>query len=192
MAEETASPIFQIQRIYLKDMSLEQPNSPAIFLESEQTEIDVSIDVGAAQLADGIYESTVTVTITGKIGEKIAFLAEGKQAGIFEARNIPEEQIEPLLGIGCPNIIYPYLRANLADLITRAGFPPVHLAEINFELFFQQRVEALIAQQEQEQEAQEGKAPAAPQTLSTAPSSAPKPAAGAGLKKPNGSGFKPS
>lgn len=190
MAEETASPIFQIQRIYLKDMSLEQPNSPAIFLESEQTEIDVSIDVGAAQLADGIYESTVTVTITGKIGEKIAFLAEGKQAGIFEARNIPEEQIEPLLGIGCPNIIYPYLRANLADLITRAGFPPVHLAEINFELFFQQRVEALIAQQEEE--AQEGKAPAAPQTSSTASTSAAKPAAGAGLKKPNGSGFKPT
>ena len=190
MAEETASPIFQIQRIYLKDMSLEQPNSPSIFLESEQTEIDVSIDVGAAHLADGIYESTVAVTITGKIGEKIAFLAEGKQAGIFEARNIPEEQIEPLLGIGCPNIIYPYLRANLADLITRAGFPPVHLAEINFELFFQQRVEALIAQQEQE--AQEVKAPAAPQAPSTAPSSASNPAAGAGLKKPNGSGFKPS
>lgn len=191
MADEQASPIFQIQRIYLKDLSLEQPNSPSIFLESEPTEIEVSIDVGAEELTEGVYESTVTVTITGKIGEKVAFLAEGKQAGIFEARNIPDDQIEPLLGIGCPNIIYPYLRANLADLITRAGFPPVHLAEINFELFFQQRVEALVAQRAQEETTGQG-LPTNQLGQSKPASPKPNPAAGGILKKPNGSGFKPS
>ena len=146
-SDETQQPVFQIQRIYLKDLSLEQPNSPGIFLEQDSPAIEVAVDVGAEALADGIYESTVTVTVTAKIKDKVAFLVEGKQAGIFEARNIPAEQLDPLLGIGCPNIVYPYLRANLADAITRAGFPPVHLAEINFEVFYQQRVQALAEQQ---------------------------------------------
>ncbi|MBO9538847.1 protein-export chaperone SecB [Herbaspirillum sp.] len=144
-AEQQA--VFQIQRVYLKDLSLEQPNSPAIFLEQEAPSIEVSVDVGAEALAEGVFESTVTITVTAKVGEKVAFLVEGKQAGIFEIRNVPAEQLDPLLGIGCPNIIYPYLRANIADAITRAGFPPVHLAEINFELFYQQRLQALAEQQ---------------------------------------------
>ena len=147
MADENLQPIFQIQRIYLKDLSLEQPNSPGIFLEQDSPTIEVAVDVGAESLTEGIFESTVTVTITAKIKDKVAFLVEGKQAGIFEARNIPAEQLDPLLGIGCPNIVYPYLRANLADAITRAGFPPVHLAEINFEVFYQQRAQALAEQQ---------------------------------------------
>ena len=134
---------FNIQRIYLKDMSLEQPNSPAIFLEQDGPNIEVQIDVGNQKLADDIYEATVTVTITAKIGDKIAFLVEGKQGGIFEVRNVPEEQIEPLLGIACPNIISPYLRANIADMVTRGGFPPIHLTEINFEVFYQQRKQVL-------------------------------------------------
>jgi len=142
MSEEKAQPLFQIQRIYLKDLSLEQPNSPAIFLEQQAPMIEVSVDVAAQNLAEGIYESVVTVTVTAKVNDKIAFLVEGKQAGIFEIRNIPEDQISPLLGIGCPNIVYPYLRSNIADAITRAGFPPVHLSEINFEMFFQQRLQA--------------------------------------------------
>lgn len=148
MADENQQPVFQIQRIYLKDLSLEQPNSPAIFLEQEAPNMDVAVDVGVEQLADGIFESTVTVTLTAKTAGKVAFLIEGKQAGIFEARHIPAEQLDPLLGIGCPNIIYPYLRANIADMVTRAGFPPVHLSEINFEVFYQQRLQAM-AQQEQ-------------------------------------------
>ncbi|MFM8245692.1 MAG: protein-export chaperone SecB [Burkholderiaceae bacterium] len=134
---------FNIQRIYLKDMSLEQPNSPSIFLEQDGPSIEIQIDVGNEKLADDIYEATVTVTITAKIRDKIAFLVEGKQGGIFELRNIPEDQLEPLLGIACPNIIYPYLRANIADMVTRGGFPPVHLTEINFEVFYQQRKQAL-------------------------------------------------
>jgi preprotein translocase subunit SecB len=138
MADENLQPVFQIQRVYLKDMSLEQPNSPAIFLEQEAPTIEVSLDVGAESIAEGIYESTVTITVTAKVKDKVAFLVE--------ARNIPADQMDPLLGIGCPNIIYPYLRSNIADLITRAGFPPVHLAEINFEVFYQQRQQALAQQ----------------------------------------------
>jgi preprotein translocase subunit SecB len=136
-------PVFNIQRLYLKDLSLEQPNSPSIFLEQDGPGIEVQIDVGSEKLADGIYEATVTITITAKIKDKVAFLVEAKQGGIFEARNIPDDQIEPLLGIACPNIIYPYLRANIADIITRAGFPPIHLTEINFEVFYQQRKQAM-------------------------------------------------
>ena len=146
MTEEVQQPVFQIQRVYLKDLSLEQPNSPAIFLEQEAPNIEVAVDVGVDNLADGIFESTVTITVTAKINDKVAFLVEGKQAGIFEARHIPSEQIDALLGIGCPNIVYPYLRANIADAITRAGFPPVHLSEINFEVFYQQRQQALAEQ----------------------------------------------
>ncbi|MGS0742123.1 protein-export chaperone SecB [Glaciimonas sp. GG7] len=145
--EANDQPIFQIQRVYLKDLSLEQPNSPAIFLEQDAPKIEVAVDVGAEPLAEGIFESTVTVTVTAKINDKVAFLVEGKQAGIFEVRNIPAEQLDPLLGIGCPNIIYPYLRANIADAITRAGFPPIHLAEINFEVFYQQRSQAIAEHQ---------------------------------------------
>lgn len=151
MAEEKQTneqhPVFQIQRVYLKDLSLEQPNSPDIFLHQDTPTIEVAVDVGAAALADGIFESTVTITATAKVKDKVAFLVEGKQAGIFEVRNIPAEQLDPLLGIGCPNIIYPYLRANIADVITRAGFPPIHLAEINFEVFYQQRLQALAEKQ---------------------------------------------
>jgi preprotein translocase subunit SecB len=149
MADENLQPVFQIQRVYLKDLSLEQPNSPEIFLDQAAPSIEVAVDVGAQALAEGVFESLVTVTVTAKINDKIAFLVEGKQAGIFEVRNIPGEQLDPLLGIGCPNIVYPYLRANIADVITRAGFPPVHLAEINFELFYQQRMEALALQQKE-------------------------------------------
>ncbi len=145
--EAQEQPVFQIQRVYLKDLSLEQPNSPAIFLEQEAPSIEVSVDVGAEALAEGVFESTVTITVTAKVKDKVAFLVEGKQAGIFEIRNVPAEQLDPLLGIGCPNTIYPHLRANIADAITRAGFPPVHLAEINFEVFYQQRLQALAEQQ---------------------------------------------
>ena len=162
MSDENLQPVFQIQRVYLKDLSLEQPNSPGIFLEQEAPTIEVSLDVGAEQLAEGIVESTVTVTVTAKIKDKVAFLVEGKQAGIFEARNIPADQLDPLLGIGCPNILYPYLRSNIADAITRAGFPPIHLTEINFEAFYQQRLQN-VAEQQAKLEAEAG-AVAAPTT----------------------------
>ena len=132
-------PVFQIQRVYLKEASLEQPNSPAILLEQEQPSVDIQLGVEAQQPADGMYEIAVTATVTTKIKDKTVFLVEAKQAGIFEIRNIPQDQLQPILGIACPQIVYPYLRSNVADIVTRAGFPPVHLAEINFQAMFEQQ-----------------------------------------------------
>jgi preprotein translocase subunit SecB len=145
--QQNNQPFFNIQRIYLKDLSLEQPNSPAIFLEQEMPGVEVEVDVKAERLADGVFEVVVTGTVTAKVVEKVAFLIEAKQAGIFDIRNIPSEQIDPLVGIACPTIIFPYLRSNVADAITRAGFPPIHLAEINFQALYEQRLAQFSAQQ---------------------------------------------
>ncbi len=138
MADEQ-TPVFQIQRVYLKEASLEQPNSPAILLEQQQPAVDIQLGVGAEPVADGIFEVTVTATVQTKIADKTVFLVEAKQAGIFEIRNLPQEQLGPILGIACPQIVYPYLRGNVADIIQRGGFPPVHLAEINFQAMFEQQ-----------------------------------------------------
>ncbi|KND56073.1 Protein export cytoplasm chaperone [Candidatus Paraburkholderia kirkii] len=148
MSDENNQPFFNIQRIYLKDMSLEQPNSPAIFLEQEMPSVEVGVDVKADRLAESVFEVLVTGTVTAKVSEKVAFLIEAKQAGIFDIRNIPVEQIDPLVGIACPTILFPYLRSNIADAITRAGFPPIHLAEINFQALYEQRVAQLTGAQE--------------------------------------------
>ncbi len=136
-ATTEAAPVFQIQRVYLKDMSLEQPNSPAILLETEQPDVDIQLGVEALPAAEGVFEVSVTATVTTKIKDKTVFLVEAKQAGIFEVRNLPQDQMGPVLGIACPQIVYPYLRASVADIITRAGFPPVHLAEINFQAMYE-------------------------------------------------------
>ena len=139
MAEASLDPVFQIQRVYLKDVSLEQPNSPAILLEQEQPTVDIQLGVAAEPVADGVYEVAVTATVQTKVNDKTVFLVEAKQAGIFEIRNLPEDQMGPIMGIACPQIVYPYLRGNVADLIQRAGFPPVHLAEINFQAMYEQQ-----------------------------------------------------
>lgn len=136
---EQATPVFQIQRVYLKEASLEQPNSPAILLEQQQPTVDIQLGVEATPLAEGVYEVAVAATVHTKIGDKTVFLVECKQGGIFEIRHLPEDQMGPIMGIACPQIVYPYLRGNVADLITRAGFPPVHLAEINFQAMYEQQ-----------------------------------------------------
>ena len=136
MAEEQ-TPVFQIQRVYLKDISLEQPNSPSILLSQEQPNVDIQLQVGAETVNEGIFEITVTATVSTKIQDKTVFLIEAKQAGIFEIRHVPQEQLGAIVGIACPQIVYPYLRANVADVIQRAGFPPVHLAEINFQTMYE-------------------------------------------------------
>lgn len=133
------NPVFQIQRVYLKDASLEQPNSPAILLEQTQPSVDIQLGVEATPVADGIYEVAVTATVQTKIEDKTVFLVEAKQAGIFEIRGIPEDQMGAVIGVACPQIVYPYLRGNVADIVTRAGFPPVHLAEINFQAMYEQQ-----------------------------------------------------
>jgi len=136
---DNQEPVFQIQRVYLKEASLEQPNSPAILLEQEQPSVDIQLGVEAQNAAEGMYEIAVTATVTTRIKDKTVFLVEVKQAGIFEIRNLPAEQMQAVMGIACPQIIYPYLRGNVADIITRAGFPPVHLAEINFQAMYEQQ-----------------------------------------------------
>jgi preprotein translocase subunit SecB len=139
-------PVFQIQRVYLKEASLEQPNSPAILLEQEQPSVDIQLGVEATPVAEGIFEVAVTATVHTKIKDKTVFLVEAKQAGIFEIRNLAEEQLGQIMGIACPQIVYPYLRGNVADMVQRAGFPPVHLTEINFQAMYeQQRSDAAAA-----------------------------------------------
>ena len=140
-------PVFNIQRVYLKGASLEQPNSPAILLEQEQPAVDINLGVNVENVADGVFEVTVTATVQTKIQDKTVFLVECQQAGIFEIRNVPEDQMGGLIGVACPQIVYPYLRGNVADLIQRGGFPPVHLAEINFQAMYQQQQEAVAASQ---------------------------------------------
>jgi preprotein translocase subunit SecB len=137
--EPVQEPVFQIQRVYLKEASLEQPNSPAILLEQEQPTVDIQLGVEANPVADGVFEVCVTATVHTKIKEKTMFLVEVKQAGIFEIRNLAQEQLGQIMGIACPQIVYPYLRGNVADLIQRSGFPPVHLAEINFQAMYEQQ-----------------------------------------------------
>jgi len=135
-------PVFQIQRVYLKEASLEQPNSPAILLQQDQPVVDIQLGVEATPVAEGMYEAVVTATVHTKIQDKTVFLVEAKQAGIFEIRNLPDDQMGPILGIACPQIVYPYLRGNVADLVQRAGFPPVHLSEINFQSMYEQQQQA--------------------------------------------------
>ena len=140
------NPVFQIQRVYLKEASLEQPNSPAILLEQEQPSVDIQLGVQAAPVTEGIFEVSVTATVHTKVKDKTVFLVEAKQSGIFEIRNVPDDQMGQIMGIACPQIVYPYLRGNVADLIQRAGFPPVHLSEINFQAMFEQQQAAQAAQ----------------------------------------------
>jgi preprotein translocase subunit SecB len=146
MADDVAQPVFQIQRIYLKDLSLEQPNSPQILLEQAQPQVEINLGLGASPIADSVYEVTVTATVTTKVNDKVLFLVEAKQGGIFEIRNVPDEQLQPIIGIACPGIIYPYLRAIVSDVCTRAGFPPVVLSEVNFQAMYEaQQAQAAAA-----------------------------------------------
>lgn len=139
-AQNTNAPVFNMQRVYLKDLSLEMPNAPNIFLEQEGPQVEVAINVGGQALAETVFESTITVTVTTRIGEKILYLVEATQGGVFEIANVPAEQLDPLMGIVCPTMLYPYLRANIADAITRTSLPPLHLAEVNFQALFEQRM----------------------------------------------------
>jgi preprotein translocase subunit SecB len=150
-ATHAGEPVFAIQRTYLKDLSLEIPSAPQIFLETQQPSVEIQLDVGSAMIVDGIYEATVTATVTTKVGDKVAFLVEAKEAGIFEIRNVPSEQMPLILNVVCPNIVYPYLRANVADVVQRAGFPAIHLSEINFEALYQQRLQQQAQQEESQQ-----------------------------------------
>lgn len=141
---EQEAPSFAIEKLYVKDLSLEVPNAPAIFLERESPEVGIQLQTGVQRLGEGAFEVMLTVTVTAKLGEKTLFLVEVGQAGIFRVQNVPEENLEPLLAIACPNILFPYAREVVSESVTRAGFAPVLLQPVNFEALYAAR-----AQQEQ-------------------------------------------
>ena len=141
MSEEL-QPGFSIERLFVKDLSLEVPNAPQIFLEQGQPEVDMRVSTNSEKLEDGYYNVDVTVTVTAKLNaERTMFLNEVTQSGLFRLENIPEEDVQLLLGVACPNILFPYAREAISTSVTRAGFPPVLLAPINFEAMYQQQQE---------------------------------------------------
>jgi preprotein translocase subunit SecB len=141
MSQEQPQPSFQIEKIYVKDLSLEIPAGPQAFLQQAQPQLEVQINTGGGKFADGYYEVSVTCTVTAKTEERTIFLAEAVQAGIFSVRNVPAQELDPLLNIGCPTILFPYLRETISDLVVRGGFPPVLLAPVSFEALYMQRLQ---------------------------------------------------
>jgi preprotein translocase subunit SecB len=144
--DESQLPVFNIEKLYVKDLSLEIPHAPGIFLEREQPQIELQLHSQAVNVDDGVFEVTITVTVTAKLAEKnqVMFLVEAKQAGVFVLRNLPQEEQESVLGVVCPNILYPYLREVVSDVTVRAGFAPVLLNPINFEALYQQQKQQQI------------------------------------------------
>ena len=138
---EQEAPTFAIDKLYIKDFSLEVPNAPAIFLERDTPEVGLQLQTGALKVGDDIFEVTLTATVTAKLGEKVVFLVEVAQAGLFVIRNVPEENLEPLLAIACPNILFPYAREVVSTSVTRAGFAPVILQPVNFEAMYAARTQ---------------------------------------------------
>jgi preprotein translocase subunit SecB len=139
--QQPQPPSFQIEKIYVKDLSLEIPSAPQVFVQQLQPQLEVQITTEGGQFAEGYFEVSVSATVTAKAGERTLFLAEAVQAGIFAVRNVPAEELEPLLGIGCPTILFPYLRETISDLIVRGGFPPVLLSPVSFEAIYMQRLQ---------------------------------------------------
>jgi len=135
-------PTFGIEKIYVKDLSLEVPGGPQSFMRQEQPQLEVQITQQSQRVNDVLFEVTLVVTVTAKSGDQTLFLVEASQAGVFQVRNVSETDLAPVLGIVCPNVLFPYVRETVSDLITRAGFPPVLLAPVNFEAIYQQRAEA--------------------------------------------------
>ena len=134
-------PVFSIEKVYIKDLSLEIPNAPQVFLEREAPSVDIQLHHNSAQVDDGVYQTVLTVTVTAKVKDKTMFLVEVGQAGVFVIRNIPAGELDAVLGIACPNILFPYAREVVADTTVRAGFPPVVLNPVNFESIYQQAVQ---------------------------------------------------
>ena len=141
MSEQPATPVFSIEKIYLKDLSLEVPGAPQVFSERESPKIDVNIHNAAKGLSPGLFEVVLTATVTAKHNDRTAFLVEVKQAGVFQIRNIPAEDMDPVLAIACPNILFPYVREAVSSVISRAGFPPFQLNHLSFEMLYQQHLQ---------------------------------------------------
>ncbi len=138
---QDAQPSFAIEKLYVKDISLEVPNAPAIYLETESPNVGIQLQTAVQGLGEGAYEVALTVTVTAKLGEKTVFLVEVGQAGIFRVQNVPEANLEPLLSIACPNILFPYAREVVSETVSRAGFSPVILQPVNFEALYAARMQ---------------------------------------------------
>lgn len=145
---ETAAPqqpFFNIEKLYVKDLSLEIPHAPGIFLERDMPQIDLQLNTQAETMAEEVYEVTVTATVTAKLKEKTVFLIEAKQAGVFRVRHVPAAEMEMVLGAVCPNMLFPYLREVVTDVSMRGGFTPVLLNPVNFEALYHQQKQQQVA-----------------------------------------------
>lgn len=146
-AGDEKAPHFGVEKIYVKDMSLEIPGAPQIFLEQAAPQIEISMhNSAAAMLQAGLYEAVLTVTVTAKLQDRTAFLVEVAQAGIFQVLNLPRAETEAVLGVLCPNTLLPYARETVASVLVRAGFPPVLLQHVTFEAAYQERLQQLQSQ----------------------------------------------
>ena len=143
---EAQQPSFSIEKIYVKDLSLEVPSGPQTFMQPEQPQLEVQLTQQSQRVNDVLFEVTLVITITAKRGDKTLFLVEVSQAGVFQIRNVPEADLAPVLGMVCPNVLFPYARETVSDIVNRAGFPPVLLAPVNFEALYQQRSAQAAAQ----------------------------------------------
>jgi len=148
MSEQEAQPEFNIQRVYVKDISFECPNSPEIFKKEWAPEVSMDIDTQSKKLEEGVFEVTLSLTATAKIGEEVAFLCEVKQAGIFSVSQLEGAQLAHCLNAFCPNILFPYAREAVSNLVTRGTFPQLNLAPVNFDALFQQAMQKQQAEAE--------------------------------------------
>jgi preprotein translocase subunit SecB len=141
MADQLSNtPSLSIEKIYVKDLSLENPGAPKSFATAVPPQIEVGLRTRGEQLEDGVYECVLTITVTARAGDKTLFLVEAAQAGVFRIVGVPLAEIQPIMGIHCPTVLFPYIRETIADAVSRAGFPPVHLDPINFEMLYQQQL----------------------------------------------------
>jgi len=145
--QQPQQPVFSIEKVYVKDASLELPNAPAVFMESQTPQVEIQLASTVEKMNDTLYNVAVTVTATAKHADRTCFLVEVAQAGIFQIHGVPAQDLDPILGIACPNILFPYARQAVADLVGRAGFPPIHLAPVNFEAIYMQRLQQQQAAQ---------------------------------------------
>jgi preprotein translocase subunit SecB len=139
-SQQQSQPVFNIEKLYVKDLSVELPGAPQCFLERDPAQIEVQLASTTAMLTEGTHEVTLKVTITAKIGEKTQFLIEVAQAGIFLIQNFSPSDLEQIVAVACPNILFPYAREAVSDCVTRAGFPPVLLVPVNFDALYRQRL----------------------------------------------------
>jgi preprotein translocase subunit SecB len=145
MEQNEQQPVFGIEKLYVRDLSVEVPHAPQIFLEREAPQVEIQLNTRGQGLGDGAYEVVLTVTVTATLADKTVFLVEVGQAGIFRIMNVPDEQLEPLMAVACPNILFPFARETVSDAVTRAGFSPIVLQPVNFEAMYMQRLQEQAA-----------------------------------------------